>query len=108
MRKFLISISLAALAISAIAATEPNVLVVIDADRGALIRWPLPPGALPKNGFQVERVVGTKRDVIAVVHPGSAAEAQQQLSPEKAKLVQKYLEVAAQNPKTKEFAQARL
>jgi len=113
MRKIIISIVLTALLAIAAHAAEPTVIVVVDADRGALVRWPLPPAALPKGGFQVERLIGSKRDRIGVVHPGTAAEAAQQLSPDKAKLVKEYLEISARpvstDPKQKrEFSQARL
>src|SRR6266498_5691745 len=112
MRKIIITVLLAALAVSA-GAAEPTVVVVVDADRGALIRWPLPAGALPRNGFHVERLMGAKREVIGVVRPGTAAEADQRLSAAKAKLVKQYLDVSARpgsnDPKQKkDLTQARL
>ena len=112
MQKIIIAIVLSAAAIAAIAA-EPTVIVVVDADRGALLRWPLPAAALPKGGFQVERAVGSKRELVGIARPGTAAEAAQQLSPDKAKLVRQYLEISARpvsnDPKQKrEFSQARL
>ena len=53
MRKIILSILFASFALAASAA-EPTAIVVIDANRGALIRWPLPRTALPKGGFQVD------------------------------------------------------
>src|SRR5947199_10861098 len=106
MRKFTLSILIAALPLVAMAASEPTVIVIIDANRGALLRWPLPAGALPKGGFQVDRNIGGKREMIGVTRPGTAAEADQRLSPDKAKLAKKYLEITP--TQSREFAQARL
>lgn len=111
-QKIFLSIILAALPLTALAA-EPNVLVVVDADRGALIRWPLPATALPKGGFQVERVAAGKKQLIGVVHPGTAAEADQKLAAAKAKLAKQYLEISARpvsnDPQQKrDLSQARL
>ncbi|MDQ6800090.1 MAG: hypothetical protein M3041_04555 [Acidobacteriota bacterium] len=106
MRKITLSILLAALPLFAFAATEPNAIVVIDANRGAFIRWPLPAGALPKGGFQIERSVGGKKDLVGIVRPGTAAEADQRFAPEKARLAKKYLEVSPSQ--SREFTQARL
>src|SRR5215210_4551970 len=106
MRKFTLSILIAALPLIATAASEPTAIVVIDANRGALIRWPLPSGALPKGGFQVERNVGGKKELVGIVRPGTGAEADQRLSPDKAKLARKYLEISPSQ--SREFAQARL
>src|ERR1700737_2198596 len=105
MRKIILTILIAALPMSAISA-ERTALVVIDANRGALIRWPLPPGALPKGGFQVERNVGGKKELVGIARVGTAAEADQKLTPEKATVAKKYLQVNPQQ--TSEFAQARL
>src|SRR6266508_1520848 len=112
MCRFVITIVLSGLAIAASAA-EPTVIVVVDTDRGALIRWPLPAGALPKAGFQVERVQGAKRDLVGVARPGTAAEADRQLSQGKAQLVKAYYDMSARlgsnDPKQKkDFVQARL
>src|SRR6266550_6605677 len=103
MRKITLSILFAALPL--FGASEPNVIVVIDASRGALIRWPLPAGALPKGGFQVERSVGGKKDLVGIVRPGTAAEADQRFAPEKARLAKKYLEVSPSQ--SRDFTQAR-
>src|SRR6266566_1340884 len=106
MRKVILTILIAALPMSAVAASERAALVVIDANRGALIRWSLPPGALPKGGFQVDRSVGGKKELVGIARPGTAAEADQKLTPEKATLAKRYLLVNPQQ--TNDFAQARL
>jgi hypothetical protein len=106
MRRLFLSILIAGLPLIAVAASTPTALVVIDANRGAMIRWQLPAGALPKGGFQVERSVGGRMDLVGVVRPGTAAEADQRLSPDKAKLAKKYLEVSPSQ--SREFTQARL
>ena len=111
-KNLMLLILVAGLALPASAA-EPTVIVVVDANRGALIRWPLPKGPLPPGGYQVERLTGSTRQLVGTVHPGTAAEADQKLAPEKATLAKKYLEVSARpvgnDPKQKsDFSQARL
>ena len=106
MRKVILTILIAALPMSAAVAAERTALVVIDANRGALIRWPLPPGALPKSGFQVDRSVGGKKELVGIARPGTAKEADEKLTPEKATLAKRYLQVNPQQ--TNDFAQARL
>src|SRR5438093_2646827 len=111
-KNLMLLILVAGLALPASAA-EPTVIVVVDANRGALIRWPLPKGPLPPGGYQVERLTGSTRQLVGTVHPGTAAEADQKLAPEKATLAKKYLEISARpignDPKQKsDFNQARL
>ena len=106
-RMIVISILIAAPLFSAPAAKQPAALVVVDAQRGAMIRWPLPPGPLPPGGFQVERMTGNTKQLIGVVHAGTAAEADQKLAPGEADLAKRYLAATAQ-PQSKDFAQARL
>lgn len=77
-------------AVPGFAANEPTVLVVIDANRGALVRWALP-ARLPA-AFQVQRVTGGTQQVIATVKPG-----ENRLAASKARrgAVMKYIEDSA-------------
>ena len=78
------------LALPALAATE-RVSVVFDAERGALLRWPLPTGPLPAT-FRVERREGSNRTTVATLQPVAELSA---LRAEDRDLVTRYQRVSA-------------
>ncbi len=90
---------------------ENTAIVVVDAQRGALIRWLLPKGPFPRNGFQVERTVaGGAAQIVGRVAP-LANDAK--LAPERATLAKKYVDLAVRpistDPKAKsDYAEVRL
>ena len=64
-----------------------NVIVVVDAERGALVRWAMPAGAFPA-GFQLARSVrGGAPQMVATIRPGDPANAPG-LSSERMKMAQ--------------------
>jgi hypothetical protein len=88
----LFTVAAAALALTAQQRpAAPTVAVVIDAQRGALVRWSIPATGLPRGGFQVERSSGNgPRQVIAQVKPGSPA-IPVALAPEKRQFADQYI-----------------
>lgn len=100
---------LAAAAIG-LAQPSPTVAVVIDPVRGALVRWPLPAGAFPPGGFQLEASVDRQPPrIVAVVKPGAAENAVGLLAAKK-EFADRYLAAAARAGQAggDEAAQARL
>jgi hypothetical protein len=72
-----------ALALPALAAAPPApkkgsdlVVVLVDDSGAAMVRWMLPEGPLPKNGFRLERSLDRgPRQVVATLKPGEVAPA---------------------------------
>ena len=69
----------------------PNIVVIVDAQRGALVRWSMPQGAFPPGGFQLARVSanGASR-IVATLRPGDLAQAPA-LSPDRQKTASDFL-----------------
>jgi hypothetical protein len=109
MKRLAFCFGLLAAAAIGFAQPSPTVAVIIDPVRGALVRWPLPEGAFPPGGFQLEASVdGEPPRVVAVVKPGSA-EGVPGLLPAKKEFADRYLAAAAQvQGGGDEAAQARL
>lgn len=73
---------------------RPGVVVVVDAERGALVRWAMPAGAFPAAGFQLSRVVrGGAPQIVATIRPGDPANAPG-LSAERMKIASDFLALA--------------
>jgi hypothetical protein len=72
----------------------PTVAVVIDAQRGALVRWSVPPTGLPA-AFQVERSLSTgAKEIVALVKPGASDRAGN-LIPAKIEFANQYIASSA-------------
>ena len=73
------------------------IAVIVDAERGTLLRWALPEGEFPRNGFRVERAVGGGRaEAIATVRPQVEAPSSSQGGSHVAALVRDFLARAAE------------
>lgn len=86
-----------------------RVAVAFDGNSNALLRWALPDGPLPVDGFLVERVSGGSRERVALVQPGDATNAPG-LAAEKREAAAEYLANAPKlaGVKAEDADQARL